>query len=68
MAVTSAVGDLFKSFYELFASLIGAFVKIFQTLINAIVGFFTLGARAGLWRFGICRIMLQRGSASAKRR
>lgn len=41
MAVSSAIGDLFKSFYEMFASLIGAFVKIFQTLINAIVGFFT---------------------------
>lgn len=39
MAVTSAVGDLVASIYELFASFVGAIVSLVQGLFNMIAGF-----------------------------
>jgi hypothetical protein len=41
MAVTSAISDLFASFYELFASILGAAYSIVHTVIMAVVNFVT---------------------------
>ena len=41
MAVTTAVEDLFKSVYELFASVVGTVVTLVQTFLNAILSFFS---------------------------
>jgi hypothetical protein len=46
MAITSAIGDLFKSFYELFASILNAAYtvihSVFLAVYNFIAGIFTL--------------------------
>ncbi|KEY66894.1 hypothetical protein S7711_08175 [Stachybotrys chartarum IBT 7711] len=41
MAVTSAVEDVFKAFYELFASAFNVVYSIFHGAISIIVAFFT---------------------------
>jgi phage-related protein len=39
MAITSAVGDLFASIYELFASLFNTIYTIIHSVLSAILGF-----------------------------
>lgn len=39
MAITTAVSDLFGSFYELISSVLGAAYAIVSSLVNAVVGF-----------------------------
>jgi phage-related protein len=41
MAITSAIGDLFASFYELIASVFNGIYNIIHTAISIVVGFFT---------------------------
>jgi hypothetical protein len=39
MAITTAIADLFKSFYELIASFFGTAYALIHSLLNAIFGF-----------------------------
>lgn len=41
MAITSAVSDLVKSFYEILASIFGAAYNVVHGVISVILGFFT---------------------------
>jgi hypothetical protein len=41
MAITTAVSDLFSSFYELIASIFGAAYSLVHGLVSVIVGFFS---------------------------
>ena len=41
MAITTAIEDLFKSFYELIATVFSTFYHVLQTFLNAIISFFT---------------------------
>jgi phage-related protein len=41
MAVTNAITDLFKSIYELFASVLGAIYHTLHSIVMAVVGLFS---------------------------
>lgn len=41
MAITSAISDLFASFYELLASILGTMYTLVQTVVMAVVNFIT---------------------------
>ncbi|KAI9151596.1 hypothetical protein HJFPF1_08803 [Paramyrothecium foliicola] len=41
MAITTAIGDLFSSFYEIIASIFGAAYNVVHAVISVIVGFFS---------------------------
>ena len=41
MAITTAISDLFKSFYELISSIFGAAYAIVNSVVGAVVGFVT---------------------------
>jgi len=41
MAILTAIEDLFKSFYELIATVVSTFYHIIQTFVNAVLSFFT---------------------------
>ncbi|KAJ6439738.1 AP-2 adaptor complex subunit alpha [Purpureocillium lavendulum] len=41
MAITTAIADLFNSFYELLASIFGAAYAIVHSVVTAVVGFIT---------------------------
>ena len=41
MAITTAISDLFASFYELFASIIGTMYSMVHALFSAVVNFVT---------------------------
>lgn len=41
MSIINAIEDLFKSFYELIATIVSTFYHIIQTFVTAVLSFFT---------------------------